>query len=191
VKDVALRLHAGVGSLGVPRYYVLIEGSTTSLDDDVILDVKYTALATATEYLRDSVFASVFSTGAERSVAAQRALLASPDANLGWFTFDDGSYVVRERSPYKDDIALDEIEGVTALTSLATQWGAILAAAHARADNDFDEKLVPTSLEQAVDELTNNRRSKFYGRVWAVAKGYASQVEKDWQAFLPLAQVKQ
>src|SRR5262249_25008295 len=33
VKSVAARLHAGIGSLGATRYYVLIEGATTDQDD--------------------------------------------------------------------------------------------------------------------------------------------------------------
>ena len=37
---MAERLHAGVGSLGVKRYYVLIEGPSTGQSDDRILDVK-------------------------------------------------------------------------------------------------------------------------------------------------------
>ena len=40
VKDIAKRISAGTGSLGVPRYYVLIEGASKSPDDDHILDVK-------------------------------------------------------------------------------------------------------------------------------------------------------
>ncbi|HAC66137.1 MAG TPA: DUF2252 domain-containing protein, partial [Cyanothece sp. UBA12306] len=40
VKDIARRLNAGLGSLGTPRYSVLIEGKTDQLDDDLILDIK-------------------------------------------------------------------------------------------------------------------------------------------------------
>ena len=48
VLDVARRVGSGVGSFGVGRYYVLLRGSPTEVDDDdleeggaVILDVKY------------------------------------------------------------------------------------------------------------------------------------------------------
>jgi len=33
VKDVAIKAHAGTGSLGLPRYLILIEGKTNALDD--------------------------------------------------------------------------------------------------------------------------------------------------------------
>lgn len=41
IKSVAKRVGAGLGSLGVPRYYVLVEGPTDSQNDDIVLDVKY------------------------------------------------------------------------------------------------------------------------------------------------------
>ena len=40
VLDVARRASAGTGSLGVDRYYVLIEGGSGKSHDNVILDVK-------------------------------------------------------------------------------------------------------------------------------------------------------
>lgn len=40
IKDIARRLDAGIGSQGVERYYVLIEGPSKSNDDDLILDLK-------------------------------------------------------------------------------------------------------------------------------------------------------
>jgi hypothetical protein len=33
VKDVAIKQHAGTGSLGLPRYLILIEGKTSALED--------------------------------------------------------------------------------------------------------------------------------------------------------------
>ncbi len=40
VKDLARRLDAGTGSLGLERYYALIEGGRDHEHDDVILDIK-------------------------------------------------------------------------------------------------------------------------------------------------------
>ncbi len=47
VLDVARRLGAGVGSLGTPRYYILIRGETDDPDEDHILDVKEQGLPSA------------------------------------------------------------------------------------------------------------------------------------------------
>jgi uncharacterized protein (DUF2252 family) len=185
VKDVALRLHAGVASLGVPRFYLLVEGPTTSLDDDVLLDVKYAAAPTGLEYVDEE---HGFSAEAERIVAGQKAQLINTDNHLGWLALDGDSYVVRERSPYKDDLDLEEVDGADALESLAAQWGTILAADHARADDDFDDHLVPTSLEEGVLDAVEGRRTKFYANVWKVASSYATQVRADRKAFLPMTE---
>jgi uncharacterized protein (DUF2252 family) len=182
LKDAALRLHAGLGSLGVPRYYLLVEGPTADLDDDVILDVKWTPAPTGLDHVEPDAFAS----DAERSIAAQKALLSDTDDHLGWLELDGELYTVRERSPHKDDLALDDLERKGDFESLAEQWGAILAAAHARADDDFDPELVPTSLEKQVTAEAKGRRSKLYAQVWNVASSYAAQVERDRRSFLPL-----
>ena len=183
VKDVALRLHAGVASLGVPRYYVLIEGPTTSLADDVLLDIKYASTATALDYLDED---HGFSSEAERIVAGQKALLTNTDDHLGWFELDGDGYVVRERSPSKDDLDPTELEGADALEQLAAQWGTILAADHARGDRDFDDALVPSSLEKGVLDAVEGRRTKFYAHVWKVSSSYATQVRADRKAFLSM-----
>ena len=182
-KDVALRLHAGVGSLGVPRYYLLIEGPSASLDDDVLLDIKLTPLPTGLAYLEDR---SGFAIDAERAVAGQKALLTDTDNHLGWLELEDGSYAVRERSPFKEDFPLEDIEDAEVLRALAAQMGAILAADHARADRDYDDDILPASLEEGVVDAVDGERSKFSDRVWKVASSYAGQVEKDYKAFLSM-----
>ncbi len=51
VKDIAKRLKAGLGSLGTPRYYVLIEEKSEKLNGDRILDVKRQSKPTAYAFL--------------------------------------------------------------------------------------------------------------------------------------------
>ena len=43
VKDIRQKLGSGVGSLGKMRYFVLVQGATTSTSDDVILGIKLVA----------------------------------------------------------------------------------------------------------------------------------------------------
>ena len=43
MKDIHQKLGSGIGSLGKLRYYVLIEGPSTSTSDDVILELKQSA----------------------------------------------------------------------------------------------------------------------------------------------------
>lgn len=68
---------------------------------------------------------------------------------------------------------------------LAEQWGKILATGHARADNDFDEGLVPFSLEEHVTEATKDSVEQFQKLVRDIAFPYATQVNEDWENWKP------
>lgn len=189
VKDVARRLNAGTGSLGVPRYYVLIEGASSAQGDDRILDVKRQGPPSAYPHLSATELSLLYAaaTGhAERAVAAYRALLADVDDHLGWMSLLDGDYSVRERSPYKDSFATDTLDTVTRFTNLAEQWGTILAAAHARSDQDHRADLIPYSFDRNVDVRTDGKHSQFRAQVRDLAISHADQVVYDYRAFLAL-----
>jgi uncharacterized protein (DUF2252 family) len=180
IKSVADRLDAGIGSLGTPRYYVLIEGPTTSPDDDIILDVKQASEPTGARYLNGTGFDDE----AERSITAQKALGVNVDDHIGVIALGDGSYTVRERSPYKETFEAEvELTSTTRFNKLAEQWGLVLATDHARSDEDFDAELLPKSFEDEVHQRTNGEHDEFRELVWSVASSYAVQVERDYQTF--------
>lgn len=187
-KSIAQRLHAGIGSLGMPRYYLLIEGPTASNDDDRILDVKaeetpsaYAVLAPALRALTESVSGG---DAARRVALAARALGYRVDMHLGTLSILGQRFLVRERSPYKETFDTSELMTKTQMTKMATQWCATLATAHARADRDFDAATIPVNFEQEVLNLVSSRKSQFRARVRQVAISYATQVEADFQSFL-------
>lgn len=185
VKSVARRLHAGAGSLGTPRYYVLIEGPSSSQADDVILDVKRQDLPTGWYFLSASQRArhdSAFESGADRAIRAQRALLSNADDHLGTLELADGSYSVRARSPFKK--TLDAEDAAASIDEIAEQWGTLLARSHARADRDFDRNLVAYALEVEVDARTDHHHDEFRALVWDVASSFADQVQADYDAFV-------
>lgn len=189
VKSVAERLHAGIGSLGATRYYVLIEGPTSGQDDDRILDVKAQATPTAWSYLAS---AAVSQTNAVcggnmalRTALAYKALGYRVDDLLGWVALSDGkTYSVRERSPFKDTFDTTTLTSTTRLTNLAEQWGQVLAAHHARADKDWDSSVFPGSLDGQINTLTNGDHAGFRALVRALALDYADQVQLDYASFL-------
>lgn len=186
VKDIARRLHAGTGSLGTPRYYVLIEGASGGDDDDRILDVKRQGPPTPFAFLSPAeraVTDAVTTNSAERAVIAYRALVAGADDHLGWMTLSDGTYSVRERSPFKGSFPIEALNTENRFENLAEQWGAILATAHARADKDARAEHIPYSLDREVDIMTDGSHSEFRALVRAVAFEYATQVALDYQAF--------
>jgi uncharacterized protein (DUF2252 family) len=186
VKDVARRLLAGTGSLGTPRYYVLIEGASDSQNDDRILDVKRQSKPTAYRFLGQAVqteYDALFSNDAERHALGYLALTNHTDDHLGWMTLTDGDYSVRERSPYKESFPAETLDTTTRFNKLAEQWGLVLATAHARADKDFSDTYVAYSVDKQIDEETDGEHAAFRALVREIAFDYADQVQLDWQVF--------
>ncbi|OZH52984.1 hypothetical protein AFK68_20770 [Hydrocoleum sp. CS-953] len=196
VKDVAQRLNAGLGSLGTPRYYLLIEGETDDLDDDYILDIKRQYQPNAYELfsLYDRLnYDSIFDNTAQRQAIGYKALIKHADDFLGWMKLVDnnpadgdfsGDYSVREISPYKKSLKTKKLKDKDSLIEVAQQWGKILATDHARADQDFDEKLVPYSFEKQVTKITDGKHKEFQELVREVAFQYAEQVKIDYRNFV-------
>jgi uncharacterized protein (DUF2252 family) len=185
VKSVAQRLHAGIGSLGVTRYYVLIEGATSSQDDDRILDVKAQRTPSAWPYISTGqTSAACGDNMAVRTVQAYKALGYRVDDHLGWMTLADGAaYSVREVSPWKETFDTTRLDTLTRFTNLAEQWGQVLATHHARADKDWDAAVFPYSVDGEIDYRTDGDHAGFRSRVRAIATDYATQVQYDYDSF--------
>jgi uncharacterized protein (DUF2252 family) len=187
IKDIVARINAGTGSLGTPRYYVLIAGADSSLGSDRILDVKRQDAPSPYPYLSASERVQLESaTGnhGERTVLGYRALGTDVDDHLGWLGLSGGVYSVRERSPYKGSFATDSLDTEVRFTKLTEQWGAILATNHARADKDYRPDIISHSLDKEVDLLTDGHHSGFRALVRDVVHEYASQVQLDYAAFV-------
>jgi uncharacterized protein (DUF2252 family) len=188
VKSVAQRLHAGVGSLGTTRYYVLIDGKTTGQDDDRILDVKAQAAPSAWGRIASAAqSATTTASGgnqAKRTVVAYKSLGVKVDDHLGWTSINSQAFSVRERSPYKETLDVAVLNSFDRMTKLAEQWGDILSAAHCRADQDSAGSGITTSFENAVNAEINGWHSEFRTLVRAKSVGYANQVESDYAAYV-------
>jgi uncharacterized protein (DUF2252 family) len=189
VLDVAKRLHAGTGSLGSARFYVLIAGDSSNANDDRILDVKAQGKPAIYNYLTSSEKSRLETLIADmgcRVANAEKALLNAADDHLGCVNALGLSFSVRERSPYKKSFPLQDLDSSTRLTNLAEQWGVLLAAAHARADQDFSGSLIPYNFEAEVYRLTDKKHAEFRAELHKVAKSYAEQVAIDYAIFIKL-----
>jgi uncharacterized protein (DUF2252 family) len=141
IKDVAMRLGAGVSSYPLPRYYVLVEGPTASPDDDLILEARECRDSVELAGLNRPALRR-FPHNAARIVDAQRALNALPQADplLGWTALDTWSLRVRERSKYQKGVdvtrIIERLDDATwrleDVLALASASGRLLAQAHAR-----------------------------------------------------------
>ncbi len=176
LQDVALRLHAGTASLGRPRYYALVRGPSDGADDDRLLDVKQQVApcGPAPEGLSP----------AERAVAGQRALAPWSDAHLGAVALPEGSFTVRERSPYRADPPLGKLTTTSRLVQMCELWGWVTAAAHASGDRDGDPDRVPRSIEDEVLKSVGKERATFVDLVATVAFEVADRAERDHAAFV-------
>lgn len=189
VLDVAKRLHAGTGSLGSARYYVLIAGDSSNANDDRLLDVKAQSQPAIYNYLTSSEksrLETVISDMGCRVANAEKALLNNANDHLGCINTLGLSFSVRERSPYKKSFPLEDLDSKTRLRKLAEQWGVLLAAAHARADQDFSSTLIPYNFEAEVYRLTDKNHDEFRAELYKIAKSYAEQVAIDYTIFIKL-----
>ncbi|MEM6795118.1 MAG: DUF2252 family protein [Acidobacteriota bacterium] len=172
VLAVARRLRAGLGSLGVDRFYVLIEGPGPGGLDDVILDFK-----AQPELPRAPGSASPLAGSPGCRVSrAEELLLAAGDPYLGCLSFGGQSFSVRQRNPLKKSMKARKLEGSGDLASLGREIGRVLAAAHARGAASFDDSAA--ALFSGSGAAAAARRT-FSREVLEFSAAYARQVERD------------
>ena len=131
VKDVAEKKGSGTASLGLPRYYVLIEGVSADGTDDLIIEMKRARRSA----LAGLAPPSQYECGgeADRVVNAQAVHLVGGDPFYGKVELHGESFLVRERSPLKREIKLKDLSK-SDWKAYAHCCGRSLAQSHALAD---------------------------------------------------------
>ena len=186
VKDVARRLNAGTGSLGLARYYALIAGASDRLEDDLILDIKQQTPPPAYRVMNareKRLWRRSFDHEAHRHALAFQALANHPDEYIGWLTLDDTVFSVRERSPYKKDFPTHKIRDFKQYRRLARQWGRIMAREHLQGAEALrpDD---PAYFSRAVLDRCDTRRESFKQMIVDLAFIYADCVRRDHAVFV-------
>lgn len=176
VKDVCVRHGQGTASLGLPRYYVLIEGPSKDATDDLIIEFKR-ARRSALEGLTPP---TDFRAGdkADRIAHGQAVQLAHGDIFYGAVEIDGESFMSRERAPFRDDIDLDELSYQT-WKDYAAVCGAALAQAHALSDDvgQIDYDVEPSIIAAA------SPRDLFIADIVRFTEEAADRLEKDHAFF--------
>ncbi|WP_432548954.1 DUF2252 domain-containing protein [Kineococcus auxinigenes] len=131
VKDVAERKGQGTASLGLTRYYVLVEGCTGDGTDDVVLEFKQARRSALDGLVPPSDFDS--SGHGDRVAHAQRAQLARADVFYGSVEHDGLSLLVRERSPLRNSLDLGALS-TSQWVQYARVCGGVVAQVHALSD---------------------------------------------------------
>lgn len=124
--DIAHKV-VGVGSVGLPAYVALLEGS--SPDDVVFLQLKQARRSVLAKFVHgDSAW---HAHQGQRVVEYQQSLQTVSDPLLGWTSVGDLQFYVRQFRNMKGTVALDAIDAA-ALTDYAGIVGHLLAKGHAR-----------------------------------------------------------
>lgn len=176
VKDVAVRHGQGTASLGLPRYYVLIEGPLKDASDDIIIEFKR-ARRSALEGLTPPTGFHAGDQG-DRIAHGQRVQLAHGDVFYGAVTIDGISFMTRERAPFRDDIDLDDLSSKT-WKSYAHVCGRALAQAHALSD---DAGQVDYDVEPGIVEATQPR-DLFISDIMQFAEEALERLQRDHAYF--------
>lgn len=185
VLDVARRVGSGVGSYGVDRFYVLLQGSDDKVEGSaIILDVKYEPPPAVAAVLTpdDAAWYDVlFPHPAARAVAAQRALTSYTDPFTGWVMIDGRAFVVRQRSPWKDSPDLDELNGHADFTRFMEQVAIATATSHVRGTVSKSPGQFKHMLTAALSEYS--QRKVWRKAVTELARNYHQQVLLDFACF--------
>lgn len=134
VKDVAEKHGSGTASLGLARYFVLIAGPDDDGSEDIVLEMKR-ARRSALDGLAPTAQEEHEDAEAGRVVTAQAVHLVGGDPFYGKAEIEGESHLVRERSPFKEEMDLDDLSK-KGWRRYAFECGRALAQAHALADED-------------------------------------------------------
>lgn len=184
VKDIRQKLGSGVGSLGKLRYYILVDGPSSSTTDDVILEMKQTIGSSVAPIVSGRLPAASYGNNEGCRVARTlKAQMLNADVLTGCTTMSGVAYFLHEKSPYQQDFDTTALSSAGKLNTAATYLGVALASAHALSDQDYDATIVSYSIDKQVADAVSSK-SGFKQEIINFAYDYATQVKLDWQAFV-------
>ena len=184
VKSKAKRLYSGLGSLGVKKYYVLLEGASSSQNDDIILEVKEERQPSLflSGLISSSLYSSYFSTHGKRSVTASRAMLKNAEDFLGIMVSSNSSYQVKKISSYKFGFEPADFKSKSDLKNFLKYAALALANAHNRSDSQYNPLYIPyvvrPNILNAIKVWSSAKTT-----LRSLAKNYAAQVKVDYSLF--------
>lgn len=173
VLDVAHRI-AGVGSLGVKRYVLLVEGKG-SPDQNYLLDLKQEIPSCLYPFLR--LPQPQWANQAERVVSIQQWTQVMPPALLAAVELGGEGYVLRELQPREDKVQAESLaaklerwEEVVRVIAKVLAWDQLHGGGH------HGSATAPMLIDFA---QTMHWREDLLG----YAQYYAAQVEEDYRTF--------
>jgi len=173
VLDVARRV-AGIGSLGLERYVVLVAGRGGD-DGHHLLDLKYQPGSSLVPHL--AVTQRSWGSEAERTAALQRRGQAIAPAFLAAVRRGGRSYVLRELMPQQDRLQLEHWNGkLKRLETVVRTMGELVAWSHLRSAGRQGSA-------GADDWAAFAERRGWRKALLDYAGAYAERVHADWRVF--------
>lgn len=179
VLDVARKKGSGTGSLGLDRYWALLEGWDDDPGSRVVLEFKK-ARRSALHGLvpTDDVAFVDGDEPARRIVTAHAVHLVDGDPLHGSAVIGGQSFLARERSPYKGSIEVADLDRHE-MTTYAGVCGHALAQPHARSDEETG--IMEGSAEERI--LSSITPPLFRADVVEFAEAAAERVYADHRLF--------
>lgn len=189
ILDCARRINSGLGSQGVIKYYVLIEGKTSSTEDNKILEVKQQKLPSLFESGKISIdeYNSRFKSHAHRALIALTTLLVSPDSFAGVLPGTNRSFLVREISPSKKSVHAKDFQNDDDLKNYLKYSATALALAHSRSDKDSSNSYISYDFEASALNAISAWPS-FKSTIRKISEDYAERVRADFEIYHSLFQ---
>ena len=119
----------------------------------------------------------------QRAAMSLKATHRNTDVLAGWTTLNGQGYFLREKSPSAEDFDYTQLSSYSKFSTAVGYMGKALAAAHARADQDYDSTLLTTSMDKQIDDAVTSK-SGFKSEITTFAVDYAAQVELDYASFI-------
>ncbi len=173
VLDVSQRI-AGLGSLGVQRYALLVEGKG-SPNQNYLLDFKAQPGSALTKALTWKQ--PVWDNPAQRVVAIQKRMQGMPPALLTSIAFDEQFYTLKELQPTPDKLDLGDAKGKHGpLEKVVTSMGKLTAWAQLRSSGRQGSEIADHLIAFAQDPLWHQPLLDY-------AQTYSKTVSQDYKHF--------
>lgn len=184
----AARRIAGNGSLGLPRYVLLIEGRG-SPDANYALDLKYAAPSAVAEWLGGAQ--PKFASESDRIVRIQRIMQAIPPAMLRAVEFESAPFVLKEMQPSIDRLDFSNWRGKPRrIREAVVSMGHTTAWAHLRGCGHFGTASVEALQTYIRDAGWQHPARKLAAAAAEKMRGAWKQYSKDYDAGAVLATIE-
>lgn len=182
IKDIVKKIGTGIGSTGLKRFYILIEGTHDDAHfDDIILEAKEARTPIPAYFFPYEE--TLHQHQGERVMDTQKAMHHMADPYLGYFTMNGRDFYVRERSAYDKDLKESHLQDYDDMDKTVKIMGKITAKIHARADEDIDNGLLEYHSEEEILKAIGDDKDGFVKELQVWSTFYQRHVEEDYRLF--------